>query len=47
MSREGMSQAFGQISLGTHTDFTLPRLLAPVLPFFWVVAPANSNLYIK
>lgn len=46
-SREGMSQALGQISCGTHTDFTLSSLLAPVLPFFWLVAPANSNLYIK
>lgn len=41
--RKGMSQAFGQISLGTHTDFTLPSLLAT----FWLVASANSNLCIK
>lgn len=45
-SKEGMSQAFGQISLGTHTDFTLPSLLAPVLPS-WPVVTANSNPYIK
>lgn len=45
-SKEGMSQAFGQISLGTHTVFTLPCLLAPVLPS-WLVVTANSNLSIK
>lgn len=45
-SKEGMSQAFGQISLGTHKDFTLPSLSAPVLPS-WPVLTANSNLYIK
>lgn len=46
-SGEGMSQAFGQISFGTHTDFTLPSLSAPVLPFFWLVAPASKNLYVN
>lgn len=45
-SREGMSQAFGQISFGTRTDFTLCSLLAPVLPL-WLVAPTTSNLSIK
>lgn len=46
-SSEGMSQAFGQISLGTHTVFTLPSLLlAPVLPFL-LAAPANSKLCMK
>lgn len=45
-SKEGMSQAFGQINLGTHSVLTLPCLLAPVLPS-WLVVTANSNLSIK